>query len=358
MRIIQVIPNLGMGGAETMCETLSRDLYKTGNEVLVVSLYSDNTPISQRLENDGIRIEYLKKKRGLDFACLIKLRKLIKKFNPDIIHSHLYAIKYVYLSTLLLKIRRIHTIHNLAEKEAVSRDRKFNGMLYRTKKVLPVALSEIVRDSIAKEYKISRYSIPVVFNGIDLSKCIEKKDYSLHNPITFINVARFAAQKNHKRLIEAFALFSKTNENSKLLLLGDGELVDEIKKYAEHLNVYEKIIFKGYQNSPYEILNSSDVFILSSDYEGIPMTIIEAMGTSLPIISTNVGGISEIIENEYNGLLVKREADALAKAMTEIVCNAELRLKLGKNALSSSKWLSSKAMTDEYIKIYKGKENG
>ena len=94
MKILQVIPYFCFGGAETMCENLTHALISQGHEVTVVSLYQERTPISQRMEEAGVKILYLDKKLGLDLSMVPKLMKIMGQVKPDVVHSHLNVIKY------------------------------------------------------------------------------------------------------------------------------------------------------------------------------------------------------------------------------------------------------------------------
>ena len=144
MKIIQVIPFLGMGGAETMCENLVYELKKLGHEVIVVSLYNKETVITQRLKEASVDVRFLDKKNAFDFSMFKKLKKLFKQEKPDVIHTHLYVTKYVFPVACKLKIKVVHTIHNEARKEATKFWRTFNKYYYKKSLVIPVALSKSI----------------------------------------------------------------------------------------------------------------------------------------------------------------------------------------------------------------------
>ena len=105
MKILQVIPYFCFGGAETMCENLCYAEKELGNEVVVVSLYNEQTPISQRMEAAGIRVIYLDKKLGLDVSMVPKLLRVMKQERPDVVHTHLDVIKYAVAAARLKGIR-------------------------------------------------------------------------------------------------------------------------------------------------------------------------------------------------------------------------------------------------------------
>lgn len=354
MRIIQIIPNLGLGGAEIMCETLTRELLKTGNSVLIISLYSDRTAITERLEKDGINLIFLNKKKHFDVKAILKLKKIIKYFNPDIIHTHLYALKYAIFATFFTKRKIIHTVHNLANKECGKIDRWFNGHFFKTKRVIPVGLSQKIKDTIVKEYKLDESSVSFVLNGVDLSNCLRKENYLTNNGFKLINISRFSPQKNHVRLIDAFNISLKRNPNLFLLLIGDGEEKKSLEIYVEKLKLSNNIIFLGQQSNVFNFLHDSDAFILSSDFEGVPMSLIEAMGTGLPIISTDVGGIMDMIDNEKEGILTKCNERDLSNAILRLANDKLLREKIGRQAYIRSNSFSSQNMASNYLNVYKG----
>ena len=216
MKIIQVIPFLGMGGAEIMCENLTYELIKLGHEIIIVSLYNKKTPITERLENSNIDIRYLDKKDGLDFSMFGKFRSLLKKEKPDLVHTHLYVTKYVFPITKLLRIKTVHTLHSIARKENSKPNRLLNKFFFKTGATIPVALSGTVRQTIIDEYGMKESAIPVVFNGIDLSKCKVKENYSQNESFQILHIGSFQPLKNHKSLIEAFARFHKIQPSNYL----------------------------------------------------------------------------------------------------------------------------------------------
>lgn len=354
MKVIQVIPAFRLAGAEVMCENLCVALKNAGVDVIAVSLYSENTAITDRLDKKGVRIEYLDKKPGFDASVIIKLVHLFKKEKPDVVHTHIYASKYALPAAAIAGVKKkIHTVHSMAQKEQGSLGKKVNTFLYRHCGVVPVALSSEVKKSIGEVYGLQESIIPVVYNGIDLSKCIRKNDYEANGVFTIVHVGRFMKVKNHKTLIRAFARFAEKKESIRLQLLGEGELLDEMKDYAEKLKVADKVEFLGLQSNVYPYLNKADVFCLPSEYEGVPMTLIEAMGTGLPIVASNVGGIPDMLVNGENALLVEPNYVAVENAIEKLYNDVEFRIRLGNAAALRSEEFSAKVMASSYIKIYR-----
>ena len=118
MKIVQIMPEFGLAGAETMCENLTYELIKLGHNVIVVSMYDYHSPITERLEKAGVDVRYLGKKPGLDFSMIGKIKKLLKKNKVDVIHTHRYCAQYAIPAAITAGVKlRVHTVHNIAEKE-------------------------------------------------------------------------------------------------------------------------------------------------------------------------------------------------------------------------------------------------
>lgn len=353
MKIIQIIPELGLGGAETMCETLSYKLKEFGCEVIVVSLYSTETIITKRIRSNGIRVVFLNKKTGIQPSMILDLLKIFKEEKPNAIHTHLYAAKYAVPAAILAGIKvRIHTIHSLADKECGKYDRFFNKILFSFCNTVPVALSDVIQNSILKVYSLSKEKVPVVFNGVDFSKCIPKNTYKIDKTFTIIHIGRFNQAKNHFGLVSAFSIFHKKYPKTKLWLLGDGELKKEIKDLVKEYDIEDAVVFLGKREDAFCFLNRADIFTLPSKYEGLPMTIIEAMGTGIPIVATKVGGIKDIL-NSSNSILTEVNEEEVADAFETYYLNYELRRKHGLKLLSERDLYSDKNMAIKYIDLYK-----
>lgn len=355
MKILQVVPDLNLAGAQTMCENLVMELSKNKeNTIEIISLYNNKTPITERLENNEIVIHYLSKRKGFDYSLIKKIRRIIKDFKPDIIHTHRYVLEYVMPSLIYQKKPRIiHTIHNMAVNEVPFFLQKLQYIWFKRKKVIPVAISEQVKESIMKRYSLINSMVPMVYNGIDLSKCIKKKGSNKIKNI--LHVGRFSLQKNHEELIDIFNDCLKEDNELRLILVGDGELQENIKNKVNKLNIKDKVIFKGEVGTPYKIMQSADVFVLTSKWEGMPMTLIEAMGTGLPCIAYPVGGIPDMIKNNINGFLPKNPNE-FKNAILDLNKKSknELDVIRKKNIIDSEKY-SSKKMCEEYYKLYLNK---
>jgi len=356
MKVIQVMPEFGLAGAEIMCENLSIQLYRHDIDIIVISLYDYHSAITERLEQQGIKIIYLNKKRGFDLHMFFRLYRIFRKEKPDVVHTHLYAMQYAVPAAVIAGVQtRIHTVHSIAQKESKPFAQKMNFIFYHVFHVIPVALSKEVQQTIQERYRLARSKIPIIYNGVDLEKCMQKETYCSGNVLRYIHVGRFAAVKNHMMLLEAFAKVHKKLPESELILIGAGELEECIRKKIRDLGIEDHVVMTGLKKNIYPFLQKADVFVLPSVYEGMPMTLIEAMGTGLPVIATAVGGIPSMIRSYENGILIPVKTDDLVHAML-LLSDQNLREKLGLNArITAEKKFSSETMYDRYRKIYRKK---
>lgn len=354
MKILQVIPYFCFGGAETMCENLTYALAKLGHSVTVVSLYDEKTPISRRMEEAGIRILYLDKKLGLDVSMVTKLAKIMRQEKPDVVHTHLDVIKYAVAAAKLSGIRRcVHTVHSVAHKEAEGRIQKIiNNTYYHLGWSVPIALSAEIQETVSEFYGLEKEKIPVIRNGVDLSKCMVKENYSLGDTVELVHVGRFDVPKNHAGLLKALQKLLSAYPQCRLNLVGDGDLRAPMEALAAELGITEEVRFYGMQANVYPYLQTADIFVLPSIYEGNPMSIIEAMGTGLPIVASMVGGIPDMVMDGETALLVPCEEDAFCRACVRLIENGQLRSDLGRRAKLDSSRFGAEFMAQQYCDVY------
>lgn len=353
MKIIQIMPEFGIGGAEIMCENLTYALKRLGHVVVVVSLFDYHSPITERLEKNGIRVVYLLKKKGFDLKMYKRLLNLFMIEKPDVVHTHRNSTQYVFpIVAFFTKIRCVHTIHNIARKECIYPARVLAKFFYKFCNVVPVALSPEIQRTVSQEYHLKKGKIPVIYNGIDLSKCKPKNDYSIDGTMHILHIGRFSTQKNHLGLIEAFEVFHNQYPDSVLQLIGDGELKHTIELDVKNRNLSNCVEFLGTQSDVHSFLHNADIFVLPSNYEGVPMTLIEAMGTGLPIVATKVGGVPDMLD-ENSAILTKVDSHDIAEAFGRYCCDSSLRKAHGMAAKALSDKFSAETMANKYIEIYR-----
>ena len=170
--VFMVVPSLGDGGGERLAIDLASRLDKTQFNVYLVSLYGKIDSINTNLAiQNGLNIIYLDKKVGLDFSVFSKMRKIFKQYKPDVVHSHTDVLLYL-IPFYKKRHIKIHTVHSIAEKEAVGFQKLIRKIAFKMKKVIPIGICDTVTDTISKYYKINKDRIPTIYNGINTKKYI------------------------------------------------------------------------------------------------------------------------------------------------------------------------------------------
>lgn len=357
VRILQVMPEFGLAGAEIMCETLCYQLQASGKyNVVVVSLFDFHSPITERMEDRGIKILYLGKKQGLDLSVIQKLYRVMKDYRIDIVHTHRYVMQYTIPAAILARVKvRIHTVYNIASKEVEGYRKKLAYWFYKFNNVVPISISPLIQNTVVEQYHITKSQTPVVYNGSDLHRCLVKHDYVASKPFRIVHIGRFNPQKNHGAIIEAAEILKRDGIDIHINLIGGAGNEESRKLEVKQKDLTDMIEFSGLQSNVYPFLKEADCFILPSLYEGMPVTLVEAMGCGVPIIASSVGGIPDMIEDGVSGLLIHPIATDLASAIKKLIIDDVFREQIGKNARNRSKQFSAEQMYEGYDKIYMSK---
>ncbi|MFN3692327.1 MAG: glycosyltransferase [Fervidobacterium sp.] len=173
--------------------------------------------------------------------------------------------------------------------------------------------------------------------------------------VVFVSVARLTPEKDHLTLIKVFENVSKLYRNTKLFLVGDGPMREELQREVREREIGDRVIFLGIRKDVPEILSASDVFVLSSIYEGNPLSVMEAMAAGKPVIATSVGGVPELVDDGETGILVKKgNVTELEKAMISFLENRKLIKDVGSRGRDKAiKYFDVSYMTEEYGKLYR-----
>ena len=314
MKIAMILPSLHMGGGESFAIDLSNELAKDKNNQItlcIISKITDNMILKNRI-NKNIKLVSLNKERGFDYKILLKLRSFLKKNEYHIVHSHLRSLLYLSLSIISLKkIKFIHTFHTIIEQEASSLVyRSFFKYAFKYFSLTPVAITPEVSKGI--KYTFGTEYKTMIKNGvspISKSNKFQKIKKEIHtykkneDTKVFINIARLTEVKNQKLLIE---VFKSIDLNVILLIVGSLNNEPTYSKECQSLiSNTDNIFILGEKNNIGDYLYCSDALCLSSIYEGLPLVVLEAMSIGLPTLSTNVGGIPDVIKNGENGYLTQ-----------------------------------------------------
>lgn len=313
MKIIQLIYALGPGGAEKFVVNLSNELSNAGHDVTVCILRTDQIPLRTYLKKElapNIKFHSCQLEPGFSLKKAKTVAGFILSEKPDIVHCHLNVIPYIYkLAFFHKEIRFIHTIHNIAEHASGGKfQRHINKFFYKTRRIIPVTISKICQQSFEKYYHLS--GIARIDNGCpipgktsrfnDVKKEIDSYRTDSETKV-FLHVARCYPQKNQTLLIESFNRLDSEGINFALLCIGigfDSDKGKELQKLA-----CSKIHFLGEKDNVGDYLYNADAFCLSSTFEGLPISLIEAMACGVTPICTAVGGIPDVVTDGETGYL-------------------------------------------------------
>ena len=362
IKIVHLVPMLSPGGAERVAVHILRGLDRKRYEPALISFTPRlDCELDRLLEDDRVKVRYLGKHAGFDFRVYSRLHRALTECQPDIVHSHLHVLRYAFPCLMLVRPAVIlHTVHNLATREIEPRLRWLQRYALHHG-VVPIAVADEVAASLQHLYGIP--ACRVISNGIptDSYACppMTRREWRANEgfgerDFLFVCVARFAPQKNHSLLLQAFAQVATSSPYARLVLVGEGVLTEQLRRQAEALGIDRRIHFLGLRDDIPDVLGAMDVFVLSSDWEGHPLSIIEAMAAGLPIVSTRVGGVPEMIEDGKHGLIVPvGDFEALSKSMRFLENNREARKSLGTaGALRAKERFDASVMVRAYEDLY------
>jgi glycosyltransferase involved in cell wall biosynthesis len=310
MKILEIIPQLSSGGAERFTVDLCNEMAGTHDVTLVMLHSFEGLDFYRKDLSTHVKLISLNKKQGIDLKLSFKIYKLIKTGRFDIVHTHLRGIIYTALSAITFhqRMKFFHTIHNDAFKEGGRPISLFIRKLLFTKKwIIPVTISKTSEDSFKERYG---FSATLITNGRNIPQDLKvsekvndeiKKYKKDNNTRILIHLARFESPKNQPLLARVASRLSKEGHNFTLLFIGNKKTVEMVSE-VEVLNCPD-IFILGEKSNPLEYLKVADAYCLCSSYEGLPISLIEALGTGTVPICTPVGGIVDLIEDGVNGLL-------------------------------------------------------
>lgn len=358
IKIAYVITDLSYGGAQTMLLQLIKDLDRTKFEVAVfIREKRLGTRIENTLDEMSINCVYLNISdssfEGSKLIHKIKsqqiMNKALSEYNPDIVHSHLES-SYSLIYCLLYKKYCVFTIHSFPDriftKQFIALQKIMNLKNQTTLVGVAKCVSKRAKDILGKNFA---QSITTIYNPIETQNYYRNDDG--HNKTIFVNVARMDPIKNQKLLLQAFSLAKKKYNDIHLRVVGDGELWQLLHEEADKLGILSDVDFLGNSKDVPSILSTSDVFILTSDSECCPMTVLEAMASELPIVSTDVGGVSELV-CDAGILLPINDKETIAKAIVELGSDKSRQKEMGKKARILVQQFESSIIAQKYVDMY------
>lgn len=322
MRIAHIAYSLDIGGVEMVSRDLACGLTRKEHKCAVCALERGGV-LEDELQAAGVDTHVIDRMPDEYLMPMWRISSFLRRFKPDVVHTHqLYILAYTALPASLSGIPLIHTEHQTTSLKSRKAKRGLLNLARLCRFVTGV--SEEVTDFLCHEVGIPTRKLRTISNGIDLDRfrIPEGRAFQTHDqePVTLASVARLSPVKDHATLLRAFAMMHNTFPQTRLILIGDGELRSELESLSDELGLHGSVRFLGARRNVEKILNEVDIFVLSSKTEGLPVAMLEAMAAGSIVVSTRVGAVPEVIRDGETGFLVDPEDPvALATRLKEVV---------------------------------------
>ena len=337
LKVLYIITSGNLGGAQVHLNELISGLSENIKAYVIMGerlwLWDEMTKLNVQL----FHLESLVRSISVvdDIKSIFYLTKIINEVRPDLIHCH--SSKAGFLGRIAGKICCIpivFTVHGWAFTEGVSlKKRVVYRMLERmaakwTSKV--ICVSEYDRQLGLEAMPESGHKLVTIHNGIRDMAPPQKNNCEKHAVLRLIMVARFSQPKEQTSLIQAVDLLKKQGIRFHLTFVGEGPELVRNQKLAEALQLSDDVQFLGSRLDVDKILSCHDIFVLISKWEGLPISILEAMQQGMPVIATNVGGVCEEVSAGETGFLIPPgDLEGLVDCLRELHDNTNLRVKMG-----------------------------
>lgn len=331
MKVLHLLnSNIYSGAENVVCQII--DMFKNNNDI-EMAYCSPDGPIKETLTERKIRFIPLKK------LSVSEIKRVIKEENPDLIHAH--DMRAGFVATCGCgTIPLVSHIHNNAFD---SRGVSIKSLAYwfaakKAKHIFWVSNSSYEGYRFHAQFKDKS---SVLYNVINVDSLYEKmaSDKQSYN-YDIVYLGRLTPPKNPERLIQVCKIVVEKKPDVKIAVIGTGDLEKETKELATNLKLNDNIAFLGFQSNPLKILHDSKVMVMTSRWEGTPMCALEAMALGVPIVSTPVDGLKDLVINGETGLLSNDNSE-IADELIRISTEPNLR-----NSLSDNSKIISKKMND------------
>ena len=325
-KLMFIIWALDVGGAERLLVKLVQRIPLDRYEPVVVCLFWKGA-WAPELEEKGIRVVSMGKRKGLDPTILFRLISQIRTESPDLVNTHLWtADLWGRMAAILAGVRRIVVTEQNVDVWKRWYHKAIDRVLFRRTNYVICVSDEVVK-FYHSELGVPLGRIRMIPNAIDLGPFDEpagnglRSEFGFGREFLFVCAARLHEQKAHEVLIEAAGeLRGRGVDGFRVLLVGEGPRRRELEAAVAARKLSGLVSFLGVRQDIPEILAQADAFVLSSDYEGMPLAILEAMAARRPVVATAVGGVPQLVTNGQTGRLVPpRQPTALADAMEALV---------------------------------------
>lgn len=372
MKILLYTDTPQIGGAELQMFLLAKFLDKSKFEpILCCSNFPQLDNWCAKFAKENIQVVRINAKHKHDPRHFTELKKIIKQYKIDVLHLQIWnpaACRYAFFAGKSLKIPIVITEHDPFKLSMLKSVFKKFTLKYVDK---IVAISKNNQKILEKLYPKHKNKITMIHNGIDLTwwqsqllrltkgdiERIKTQVFQAHmDTLILIAIAELHERKGLKYLIEAVSELAREYPNIKLVIVGEGKERNNLEKLGDKLKLKANLVFLGRQKNIPQLLSSSDIFVLpSAEREAFGLVNLEAMICGLPVVTTKVGGIPEIVKDGETGFLVEpQNAKALKESLKSLIENAKLRKSMGeKGKKRVMQNFSAEKMAREYGNIYK-----
>lgn len=358
--VMQITWSLVAGGAETYAMTIALGLERPRYRALMCAI-DQGGALEDEIRRRQVPVFVMNRRQGIDWMLMWKMYRLFRREKVDVIHTHHFAqLFYSLPAAKLLGIRVIHTEHSV---EAYKKPRlrwAMKLMSHFCHKVTAIGADgeKTLRDKVG----ISRKKLQVIHAAVDMQRFTQTRDAAraaldLHaDDRVAVIVARLFPEKNHALLLEAFAQVVETLPDAKLLIVGDGILQEMIEQAIIERDLQQNVRLLGVRRDIPMILAASDVFVLCSTREGLPIAVLEAMAARLPVVATSVGDLPLVVHDGWTGSLVPSgDADKLAQSLTHLLSDPDLSTRMGMSGFGVvNETYSLQRMLDAHERLYAG----
>ena len=363
IRLLYLITEYAVGGAEkAMVRILSR-LDKNKYDIIVAALQKGDGRLLPELQKIGVRVEILGAKGKYDvIRVAFRLYDLIKELKTQVLICSLFH--PTILGRFIGRLTKTPVIVNW--EHSVS----FGGILrVLLNKITTPFSDKILCDSKRVETELKkRLHLPdnltkvIPIGGIDLAQYHYRKR-KVHPTVEVGSIGSLREPKGYTYLVEAAKMVLEERDNVNFSIVGDGSEFNNLQNLIREFDLSEKVKLLGFRSDIPNMLSKWDIYLQPSLWEGLCITVVEAMASGLPIVATNVGGIPESVVDGYNGFLVPpRDPEALAAKILELIDKPDLRIQMGKRSrkIAEGKYSWDKMVKDieEVIDVLIGKKIG
>jgi glycosyltransferase involved in cell wall biosynthesis len=360
IKVVHVISDLPYGGVEKFLLDLLPPLNKDFD--IKVCCIREKGILAQEFEKIGIPVDLIYFKGRLHPLSLRNMSRYLKKEKIDILHSHMYRANTS--GTVSAKLAKtpvvIGHIHSYPEWDD-KKQQKMDGFLSRWKDKI-IAVSNSVKKDFIKATGVKEDKLLTIYNGIDLKRfditidfSKKKRELGIPEKALVIGIfARLIEDKRHEVFLQAAKILTTSIKHDvRFLIVGEGKLDQNLKLFTSDLGINNKVIFTGLREDVPELLKITDISVLSSKREGFPMIILESMACGVPCITTNVGGISEVIKDGITGYLVEKESPkSLSDAILSIIEDTNKRKTFSENCQKKVKSFTIENTRSQLADLY------